>query len=386
MDVMTAGEVQRLLKIQSSPCVSIYMPTHHAGKEVRQGAIRLKNLLRLAEERLVGWGLNAPDARAFLGPATALLDNSVFWEHQSKGVSFFLSREGFLYYPVLLELRELVSVGSRFHLMPLMPLLTHSDDFYVLALSQKKLRLYRATMQSIQEVDLKKVPTNLDAALQLDLTNKGRQFRVETGAGAAQRPGAFHSQGAGEGSVEHKKDILRYFQMVDRALQEQVLTNGKPLMVLAGAEYELPLYREANSYPNLVDGGVAANPNGMDTKQLHQKAKDLITPIIEQRSRTAVDQFHEMMGTSRTSESLEEILRAAHGGRVSVLLATADVQQWGKFDPRTDHMEIHPEHAPGDEDLVNVAAVHTLLHDGAVYVLGSGQMPDRHHAAALFRY
>ncbi len=386
MEVVTAGEIQKLLKVQSPPCVSVYMPTHHANKEVRQDSIRLKNLLKQAEERLIARGMSAEEARALLAPGVGLLDNSIFWEHQSEGAAFFLSRGGFQYFHVPLELRDLVEVGERFHLMPLLRLLTETDLFYILALGQKNLRLYEATMHSIREVELKNVPTSLEAALQLDDAGRGRQYRTETGAGAAQRPGSFHGQGVGTDSSEHKKDISRYFQVVDRALQAQVLTGGKPMMVLAGAEYELPLYREASTYPNLVDGGVAINPNSMDMKQLHAKAKELVRHGIVQRQQEVIDQCYNQMGTSRASESLENILLAAHGGRVSVLLAPAGVQQWGKFDARAAHIEMHPQHGPGDEDLLNVAAVQTLLHDGTVYVVEPKQLPDHQRAAALFRY
>ncbi len=377
MDVLTAGEVHKLLKIQSFPCVSIFMPTHHANKEVRQDSIRLKNLLRQAEVQLVGQGTSAQDAQSLLVPGVSLLDNSIFWEYQSQSAACFFSRGGFQYYHVSMELKELVAVGDRFHLMPLLPILTQSDHFFVLALSQKNLRLYDTTLHSIREVDLKNVPTNLDVAL---------QFRVESGAGAGQRPGSFHGQGVGTDSTEHKKDILRYFQVVDRALQDQVLTSGKPLMVLAGAVNLLPLYREASSYPNLVAEGLATNSNGLDVRQLHDKAKALVRPLIVQRQQAVIDQYHELAGTSRASESLEEIVAAAHGGRVSVLLAQAGTQQWGRFDSRTARVEIHAQHGPGDEELLNFAAVQTLLHDGTVYILQPEELPDHRHAAALFRY
>lgn len=38
-------------------------------------------------------------------------------------------------------------------------------------------------------------------------------------------------------------------------------TNMPPL-VLAGVEYLLPIYRRANTYPYLLDGGVTGNPEG----------------------------------------------------------------------------------------------------------------------------
>ncbi len=162
MDVLTAGEVQKLVKIHSFPCVSLYMPTHHANKEVRQDSIRLKNLLRRAEEKLIARGISPHEAEAFLLPGVSLLDNSKFWENQSHGAAFFFSGGEVQYFHVGLELKELVAVGERFHLMPLLPLLTQSDHFYILALNQKNLRLYDATLTSIREVELKSVPTNID--------------------------------------------------------------------------------------------------------------------------------------------------------------------------------------------------------------------------------
>lgn len=386
MNTLNAGEIQKLLKIQSAPCASIFMPTHHASKEVRQGSIRLKNLLRQAEERLVARGMPAQEAQGMLSPGVALLDNSIFWEHQLEGLAFFFSKEGSRYFHLPLKVQDLVAVGDRFHLMPLLPMLTHGDRFYILALSQKNLRLYEASLHSIREVEMKNVPADMDSALKLDDSGKRRQYRVETGAGAAQRPGSVHGQGVGTDSTEHKKDIVRYFQMVDKALQEQVLGSDKPIMVLAGAGFLLPLYREANSYANLVDGGLAVHTSGMDMKQLHEKARELVEPIFRQREQAVINQYHRLVGTSRASERLEEILPAAHGGRVAVLLAPAGQQQWGKFDLQNDKVEVHPEYGPGDEDLLNLAAVQTLLHDGTVFVLRPEEMPAKRQAAAVFRY
>ena len=40
----------------------------------------------------------------------------------------------------------------------------------------------------------------------------------------------------------------------------------------------------------------------------------------------------------------------------------------------------------GDEDLVNLAAAHTLLNGGEVYALKAEAMPDQAMMAASFRY
>src|SRR6056297_1754384 len=62
--------------------VSLYLPTHRAGREIRQGPIRLKNLLREAAEQLEQAGMTGTEVSERLAPATALLEHGTFWEHQ----------------------------------------------------------------------------------------------------------------------------------------------------------------------------------------------------------------------------------------------------------------------------------------------------------------
>ena len=42
------NDLDELVGCDKRPAVSIYMPTHSAGREVRQDAIRLRNLLSTA--------------------------------------------------------------------------------------------------------------------------------------------------------------------------------------------------------------------------------------------------------------------------------------------------------------------------------------------------
>jgi hypothetical protein len=47
---------------------------------------------------------------------------------------------------------------------------------------------------------------------------------------------------------------------------------------------------------------------------------------------------------------------------------------------------LHEEAGLGDGDLLDFAAVQTLLNKGTVYVLNSEDMPDGLVAASVFRY
>jgi hypothetical protein len=82
-------ELKTFLVVYSGWHVSLFMPTHRAGRETEQNPIRFKNLLREAEDRLLATGLRSPDVREILKPAQRLLQESGFWRNQSHGLAVF---------------------------------------------------------------------------------------------------------------------------------------------------------------------------------------------------------------------------------------------------------------------------------------------------------
>lgn len=49
-------------------------------------------------------------------------------------------------------------------------------------------------------------------------------------------------------------------------------------------------------------------------------------------------------------------------------------------------VNLHPEPEPDDEDLLDFAAVYTLLNGGTVYALAPEDLPTSAPAAAIFRF
>lgn len=142
MKLFSLDDLATLTAEANSNCVSIYLPTEKMGVETQQNPIRFKNLIREAEEKLIAYGLRSQDARDLLQPAQEL-DNYDFWQHQSDGLAIFISNNFFSYYCLPLNFAELVVVSDRFHLKPLMQLLTGDGKFYILALSQNQVRLFQ---------------------------------------------------------------------------------------------------------------------------------------------------------------------------------------------------------------------------------------------------
>jgi hypothetical protein len=269
------------------------------------------------------------------------------------------------------------------HLKPLLSLLTEDGRFYVLALSKKNVRLLRGTQQSVHEVELHEVPSNLGEALQYSDEIKSRSFHTHTAAGgrANQREAIFHGQGPGIDSAED--GLLEFFQKVDRGLHRRLRNENAPL-VLAAADYLLPIYRQANTYRHLLDEAIEGHPDRLSAKELHDRAWAVVEPHFRANRDKIAALYRQLAGTGRTAKDVAEIVAAAYQGHIQYLFVARDCERWGRFDAEKQQVQSHDRPEPGDEDLLNFAALHTLTHKGEVYVVDRGELPEQSPMAAIF--
>jgi hypothetical protein len=68
MEFPNVEQLRFLFEKREQFCGSVFLPTHRGGPETRQDAIRLKNLLKEAESRLVSMGRRAAKVREMLAP------------------------------------------------------------------------------------------------------------------------------------------------------------------------------------------------------------------------------------------------------------------------------------------------------------------------------
>jgi hypothetical protein len=54
--------------------------------------------------------------------------------------------------------------------------------------------------------------------------------------------------------------------------------------------------------------------------------------------------------------------------------------------PETGKIQVHQELQTSDEDLLDLAALHTLFNSGVVFVVPPEKVPDEEPLAAVFRY
>lgn len=381
MDLLRPRDVGELLDVAEDICVSLYMPAHRAGPETRQDPVRLKNLLGRAEADLMERGLRRPEARELLAPAKELLGDGAFWQHQGDGLAVFLSPRLRRAYRLPVTFDELVAANDRFLVKPLLRLLTGDGRFLVLALSKNQIRLLEGSRQTVSEVELEDVPRSL-AEVAVHREMRALQWHTGTapGGGGGRRAAVFH----GHGPEEDEEIIRKYLRAIDEGLRQAVPDERSPL-VLAAVDPLQDLYRHVTGYPNVLPEGVSGNPDDLRAEELHERAWAIVEPHFRAKVEAAAERYRQAVGTGLTAAGVSEAVPPAFQGRVDTVWVAVGIQRWGRY-RQEGEVELRDRPVPGDQDLLDQAAVQTLLHGGTVYAVDPGDVPDDAPVAALLRY
>ncbi|MDO8472196.1 MAG: hypothetical protein Q7T05_00060 [Dehalococcoidia bacterium] len=383
MKVLLRKELKELLEQPRELGVSIYMPTSDNGDN-QEGPIRLRNLVRQAEKQLVEAGMRDSVAKHLLAQVLALSED-VFWKSQGDTLALLVSPSTFRYYRLPFKIPETVLTSERFHITPLVKLFSSDRMFYVLALSQNSIRLIQCSRDSLRNVTPESVPGSLAEHLRYDSGERQTQYHSGgLSSGPAGRGSAIQTGQEG-GASRNKDSILSFFTAVDRGLHELLKGEHAPL-VIAGVDYLHPLYRQANTYPHLLTGGIEGNPDDMTGRVLQSKGWALVQPYFEEDKTKALRMYRTRAGTGQTTDDLNQVVNEAVDGHVFKLFVAADVQRWGTYDRETRAITVHERQQRGDEDLIEYAAEHSLINGGTLFVMDSGEMPAASPLAALLRY
>ncbi len=384
MDRLAGDDLQTLLNVHDGWCVSLYLPLSRKGAEASGNPTRFKNLLRLAQERLQERGLREDKARAYLQPAWEFLAEHNWREHDADGLALFLHEQELWTYHLPLAFEETAKVAPRFHLRPLWPLFTHDGRFYILALSQKQVRLLLGTRQSVSELSLNGIPQSLEEIQRLYTVEEQLQSHSGARGGKGKESGVFHG-GHGVGA-EVKEDQLReLFRLVDQGVREALHEPQPAPLLVAGVESVVGHYRHANTYSHLAEEALLGNPDLLSNEELHRRAWELLAPRFEASLRQALEQWDLATSREQTRHHLDEALTAAAGGQIAALFVPLNSEIWGAYDPDTAAVTLHEDPQPGDADLLDLLVVQTLANRGEVWALPAEELPAR-PVAAILRY
>lgn len=379
------NDLDELIACDSTPAVSIYLPTHQAGREVRQDAIRLRNLLSTAAKRL-GLERRGPEIANLLEPARRLVDDEEFWRYQDRGLAIFLAPDFNRVHKLPIEVAEELIIGTHFRIRPLLKLVDPGGSFWLLTVTAGRTKLYQGSRWSLDEFRVPDLPRGIQDIWD-ETVYQATDQSVPVGRARRGATGFAQAQAFVSPEELHKDQLIELLHRVVAAVEPVIKRQPAPLVLAAQPEVQGNL-REFARWKELLPEDILENPDAMAPEELHRKAWRLLEPRQDKSRADALGRLNGLLGTGngKASANPEGIVTAARYGRVEQLFLCDETPLWGRLIEGQDRIEARGSPAEGDDDLLDYAAVMTLRRGGAVTLVDRAQLPPNGPAAAILRY
>lgn len=380
LESLQLKDVQELVR-STGPCVTFLLPPYRPGAQAQSMAAILKTHLQDAARRLATRRIQDSATNDLLAPLRQLTEAPEFLSGSNCGRAIFRAPEVFAKFDMVQPSRAELTVGGCFHIRPILSELHLPPEFYVLKLSQKQVGVMRCAGLRCATVELPKgVPRTLDEALAFKAPDHDLENRSAAGGSSGAMRGIRFGTGSGR-ETQHTY-LADFYKAVDRGMRELLNSSGAPL-VLAGVDEETATYRSISTYSNLMNQPIHGGANSpLAEDELLRRAHAIVRSDYTERAAASLAESKERLAPARFSTELDAILRAAFEGRVSRLYIDESAQRRGVFvgERRGAWGDW------GEEDLLNLAAVETILQSGQAFALPGDRMPDGAAVAAVLRY
>lgn len=380
MDYFGKETLRELLRSDRTPALSIYIPTERASTGWEANRLRFRAALQQART-LLEEDYPSADCTTLLDRLTPLVDDQDYWLYQADGLAVFASPDLERRYRLPISFEPIVVVGQSFHTNPLLELLQTPERYWLLAVSQKEVRLKQGTSRGLTSVDLTGVPGSLKDALGAQV-QKDRLAQHSTGAGGP----IFH--GYGVGKDDSKTELERFFRQIDVGLRDLLGDDLSPL-ILAAVDYYHPIYRAVSRLDNLLADGIQGNVSGWSDERLHEAAWPIVEREAERKLTLAGQLWDAAFKQKKTEADLSAAGRLAVGGRIRLLMTERGRRFWGRIDRSVGTVDFVRESGedPGDHavELLDELAEIVILRGGNALVLSPERMPTDTGIAAVLR-
>lgn len=264
---LTKKNIDDLTAETIEPCISIYMPLSKTLREKTADKVRLENLLKTAARKIIAAGSQKSFARQFVEPGFALARDHFFWKTDAKGLAVFIAAPTIIRYFLLPDPpKETVFVGKGFDTARAKKILEKNRDFYVLAVTKKRLRFFGPSQGIFKEISIRGLPDLIKNLLPGRDPEKSIQFHGQAPLGKSEI-----AHGHGREKDTRNDLMLKYFQKTDRLVSRYLTSKSHPL-IFAGTDSLFALYRQANTYPRLSTKSLKGNFDKNMPDEIFKKA------------------------------------------------------------------------------------------------------------------
>jgi hypothetical protein len=173
---------------------------------------------------------------------------------------------------------------------------------------------------------------------------------------------------------------------VDEAIRQRM--GGKTLpLILAGSNPMLARFRKVSRCHDIVEDAILGNAESdAVASRLHESAWESLAEARRHRLEDLLRWLSGQWASARTASGISDVLPCASQGCIQHLFIRDGYQAFGRHEPETGRVLVHPAPELDSENLVNLACLRTLLTGGKVDFLPAEKMPVGADIAAICRF
>lgn len=360
--MLSRSELQSLQTHREYPSVSILAPTHRTAPSNKQDPIKVKNLVSKAVDRLHK-EFSKREVAAVVKNLQDLV-RKVDWEHTLDGLALFAGKDRSAAVTLPFRVKPRAMIDETFATRDLVYAFNRAAPYRVLVLSHQA-RLYDAWTTVLDEYTAKPFP----------MAHRGP-------GGASKLPG-----GPGVNPSAVRDDAIRtFFRSVDDAVSAVQKDNPLPLVVV-GVERNLAFYREVTSQAAAIIGMLAGNHDQSSPSALGKLVWPVFDAAATLRRTEALVRLDEAVGANRHASGIDQVWRAAVGGKCRTLLVEKEFKHPADLSPEGDRLLPYTgEGAQALDDAVDEAIERVMATGGEVFFYGSGDLDVHQRIAAVLRH
>lgn len=376
--MLTKDKLLSLLGTFEAPVATITLPTHRKGPEVAQDRIRLKNLVRDAQQALEKEDNADIDAADILQPAEALIDDDSFWAHQNRGLALFLDRNRSEIVHVPVRLDEFVSVGEDIAVAPFADLLMDDKEYLLLAAAYDDVRLFRGNRFSLQAVHTSDIPGDMQKLLGLTDIEGAVHFHPTGPTPTTHGEATAKHHSLGPSAQDEQKQLKDQFAAdLARSMDKYLAKRNFPPLVLVADDALIGAYGASAKQEPLTSTDTRVTPAHLDEDELRALAWPLVRESLDAHAE-ALDRFNAHWKDGASDKAIadpEEILEAARHARIETLLIQRQETGFHAFSINGGM----PEH-------LDEVARRTVQTGGEICLIPPEQMPSDVVCGAILRF
>jgi len=354
---MSKTVFNKIKNIYHYPCISLILPTHRISSESKQDEIRLKNLIKEATERLE----KEFDDRE-LQPILSFFEQiqqDIDHPYNLEGLAAFINRDICEFVRLPFAVEERVIIDHTFATRDLIRSFYLTEAYYVLTLSQKKVRLFYGVRDHLDELRSHGFPFENEIYTTDRLVNSF--------------------------SDQEDREIREFFNRIDKDLFE-IYKDQPAEVVLAGVEANVAHYGEIADHKELIMTSIHGNFDDASESQIAEKAWPAVKAILDQRQSDIQEKLSVAKGAEKLALGIDEAYRLAQQGRGDLLVVEEGYFQPAKIEGDRINLNVEADAPDVIDDLVDETAEFVYNMKGKVAFVKAATLGEYAPIAMVLRY